>query len=130
MSAGSAASATWPADVIHVNEDGWVLINRGSQHGITVGLGLLVVGQGVHELRNLFASEGEDGIDTPHRLKPDGFSVQRRSLRHDSPKGLPSPFYVPGGILVAVEEQATARADMRPHAQGLLDPFGTARAVR
>lgn len=61
MSAGTSAAATWPADVIHVNEDGWVLINRGRQHGITVGLGLLVVGQGVRELRNLFAGENGDG---------------------------------------------------------------------
>lgn len=57
MSAGSLGAATWPADVIHVNEDGWVLINRGSRHGISVGLGVLVVGQGVRELRNLFAGE-------------------------------------------------------------------------
>ena len=60
MSAGSSATATWPADVIHVNEDGWVLINRGSRHGIVVGQGLLVVGQGVRELRNLFAGESGD----------------------------------------------------------------------
>lgn len=30
-------------------------------------------------------------LDTPHRLKPDGFSVHRRSYRHHSPKGLLSP---------------------------------------
>ncbi len=47
--------ALWPADIIHVNEDGWVLINRGSRHGVAVGLHLLVVGTGVRELRDLFA---------------------------------------------------------------------------
>src|SRR6185437_5921898 len=47
--------ALWPADVIHVNEDGWVLINRGSRHGVAVGLHLLVVGTGVRDLRDLFA---------------------------------------------------------------------------
>lgn len=59
MTAGnaSASAATWPADVIHVNEDGWVLLNRGRRHGITAGLDVLVVGQSVRELRNLFASE-------------------------------------------------------------------------
>lgn len=61
MSAGSSAAATWPADVIHVNEDGWVLINRGSRHGIVVGQGLLVVGQSVRELRNLFAGASDTG---------------------------------------------------------------------
>jgi hypothetical protein len=44
----------WPADVIHVNEDGWVLINRGQVHGVATGLRLFVVGSGVRELRDLF----------------------------------------------------------------------------
>lgn len=57
MTAGSAGMAIWPADVIHVNEDGWILINRGRRHGIPLGLDVLVVGQGVRELRNLFAGE-------------------------------------------------------------------------
>jgi hypothetical protein len=52
-------NSDWPADVIHVNEDGWVLINRGTQHGIPVGLRLLVVGAGMRELRDLFAGGGE-----------------------------------------------------------------------
>jgi hypothetical protein len=54
-------SATWPADVIHVNEDGWVLINRGRAHGVAPGLRLFVVGAGARELRDLFAS----GADAP-----------------------------------------------------------------
>lgn len=54
----AGAGATWPADVIHVNEDGWVLINRGREHGVMPGLRLLVVGQGIRELRDIFAGEG------------------------------------------------------------------------
>src|SRR5690349_3781492 len=71
MTAGNASAATWPADVIHVNEDGWVLLNRGRRHGITVGLDVLVVGQGVRELHNLFASEdaSADQQDLPVVLR-------------------------------------------------------------
>ena len=57
---GTGIAATWPADIIHVNEDGWVLINRGSQHGGQPGLRLLVVGQGIRELRDLFAPGSEN----------------------------------------------------------------------
>ncbi len=57
MSSGTGSGGIWPADVIHVNEDGWVLINRGQQHGVPVGLRLLVVGAGARELRDLFANE-------------------------------------------------------------------------
>jgi hypothetical protein len=61
--AGGTGTGTWPADVIHVNEDGWVLINRGQRAGVFAGLQLLVVGSGVRALRNLFAS-GSDGGST------------------------------------------------------------------
>lgn len=54
-----ATPPTWPADVVHVNEDGWVLINRGQAHGVAPGQRLFVVGTGVRELRDLFA--GGDG---------------------------------------------------------------------
>jgi hypothetical protein len=54
MSQGIGGTATWPADIIHVNEDGWVLINRGRAHGVLPGLRLLVVGSGIRELRDLF----------------------------------------------------------------------------
>jgi hypothetical protein len=56
---GASTSQGWPADVIHVNEDGWVLINRGRAHGVAQGLRLLVVGSGTRELRDVFA--GNDG---------------------------------------------------------------------
>jgi len=72
MGASTGPADIWPADVIHVNEDGWVLINRGGRHGIPVGLRLLAVGQGTRELADLFApgaqparaAEGiaEDGV--------------------------------------------------------------------
>jgi hypothetical protein len=58
VSISPTAGGLWPADVIHVNEDGWVLINRGSQHGVILGLRLLVVGTGTRELLNLFPPEG------------------------------------------------------------------------
>jgi len=50
----------WPADIIHVNEDGWVLVNRGRQQGVVPGLRLLGVGQGVRDLRDLFAEGAAD----------------------------------------------------------------------
>ncbi len=57
----NGATPIWPADVIHVNEDGWVLINRGLTQGVVVGQRLLVVGPSVRALRNIFATHG----DTP-----------------------------------------------------------------
>jgi hypothetical protein len=56
----SETGRMWPADVIHVNEDGWVLVNRGRNHGVTPGLRLLVVGTGIRELRDLFS--GGEGM--------------------------------------------------------------------
>jgi hypothetical protein len=72
MSDKLGPAVTWPADVIHVNEDGWVLINRGARHGVPAGLRLLVVGAGARELRDLFpagatdaqAAQGEEGGTT------------------------------------------------------------------
>src|SRR5258708_38670202 len=55
--------AAWPADVIHVNEDGWVLLNRGRRHGVSAGLRRLAVGPGIRELRDLYAAEAAG--DTP-----------------------------------------------------------------
>jgi hypothetical protein len=56
--------ATWPADIVHVNEDGWVLINRGRRHGVPAGMRLLVIGAGTREIGDLFA-QGLDEADTP-----------------------------------------------------------------
>lgn len=60
MSEGVGGTATWPADIIHVNEDGWVLINRGRAHGVLPGLRLLVVGSGIRELRDLFPAASRE----------------------------------------------------------------------
>lgn len=60
MSETSSARPSWPADIIHVNEDGWVLINRGRLHGVAQGLQLLVVGQGIRDLHDLFAANEGD----------------------------------------------------------------------
>lgn len=51
------ASALWPACIIHVNEDGWVLINRGTRHGVAAGLRLLVVASGTRELLDLYRAQ-------------------------------------------------------------------------
>jgi hypothetical protein len=56
----NSGAATWPADVIHVNEDGWLLINRGAQQGVPVGMRLLVVGAGTRTLRDLFPAGAQN----------------------------------------------------------------------
>jgi hypothetical protein len=63
MTSSAGPVATWPADVIHVNEDGWVLINRGTQHGVPVGLRLVVIGAGARELRDLFPAAATPPAD-------------------------------------------------------------------
>lgn len=63
--AGASGTPTWPADIIHVNEDGWVLVNRGRMHGVVPGLRLLVVGQGIRDLYNLFAQTSDDVAEEP-----------------------------------------------------------------
>ncbi|MGZ3638970.1 MAG: hypothetical protein ACXWQR_20025 [Ktedonobacterales bacterium] len=60
-----SVTPTWPADIIHVNEDGWVLVNRGRKHGIVLGLRLLVVGQGIRELRDLYPQADDSASDQP-----------------------------------------------------------------
>lgn len=55
MASAAEVAQSWPAQVIHVNEDGWVLINRGTRHGAAPGLRLIVVGAEVRELRDLYA---------------------------------------------------------------------------
>ncbi len=68
MNTSQPASAPWPADVIHVNEDGWVLVNRGSRDGVAVGLRLLVAGTGIRDLHDLFASDAS-AEDQPPALR-------------------------------------------------------------
>lgn len=66
--ASGSGTSIWPADIIHVNEDGWVLINRGRVHGVVPGLRLLVAGQGIRELRDLYA-QASDGVDGAPALR-------------------------------------------------------------
>ena len=62
------------------------------------------------------------GLTLP-TAKAGGFSVHRRSLRHDSAKGLPGPLDIPRRVLVSIEHEATLGTDMGAHAQR----FGNAR---
>jgi hypothetical protein len=77
VSTSQPTSALWPADVIHVNEDGWVLINRGSRHGVAVGLRLLVVGTGVRDLRDLFAPDAPDSSAAAADTQPPVLRIRR-----------------------------------------------------
>src|SRR5215471_19095735 len=67
-------------------------------------------------------------IDTPP-AEAGRCSVPRRSLRHDSPKGLPGPLDVSGRMLVAVQHQSTAWADMGAHRETRAHALPTARTV-
>ncbi len=71
------AGATWPADVIHVNEDGWVLVNRGRSLGVVLGLRLLVVGSGIRELRDLFFAEDNGNGSASDREQPVALRIRR-----------------------------------------------------
>jgi hypothetical protein len=52
------------------------------------------------------------GVDTPHGLKPDGFSVLRGGLRHRSLKAWPQPLSIRGGVVIAVQAGSTVWAGM------------------
>lgn len=69
MAREPGAAHGWPADVIHVNEDGWVLVNRGRTAGVVPGMRLLVVGSGTRELRDLFAPAATEGVEAPPVLR-------------------------------------------------------------
>ena len=58
----------------------------------------------------LYEAALEEILDTPHGLKPDGCSVLRRSQRHASPKALPKPLYVLGGVMIAMQACSAVRA--------------------
>jgi hypothetical protein len=59
MTSTADTAPIWPAHVIHVKEDGWVLVNRGTSHGVAPGLRLIVVGAELRELRDLYAQPAE-----------------------------------------------------------------------
>src|SRR6185312_13332151 len=65
-------------------------------------------------------------FDTPP-LKSGRFLVLRGGLRHLSPKGLPGPLYVPGGVVVTMQARSAFGARMPADGQALLDHQATAR---
>src|SRR5260221_498972 len=67
--------------------------------------------------------------DTPHGLKPGGFSVHHPRHRRDSPKALSAPLDVSGRVLIAVQDQSAVRTDMGAHREALLDTLPTAATV-
>ena len=75
MNAGSELASLWPADVIHVNEDGWVLINRGGKHRVAPGLRLMVVGSSIRDLHDLYAPGADQ--DTPAEELPVALRLRR-----------------------------------------------------
>jgi hypothetical protein len=59
--------------------------------------------------------------DTPRGLQPGEFSVHRPSQRWDSPKALPAPVHVSGGMVVPVELRPSVRAGAPADAQAFVD---------
>src|SRR5215471_10567047 len=66
-------------------------------------------------------------IDTPHGLKPDGFSVPRRGQRHASPKALPKPLYVPCRVVVSMQAHSAVWTATPADRQAFGDQHATAR---
>jgi hypothetical protein len=96
MAVTDNAGRGWPASVIHVNEDGWVLINRGRNADVISGMRLLVVGSGTREMRDLFAPGTGDGGEAPLALR------LRRTYE------LLEVVYVEDGCAIAVAARASA----------------------
>src|SRR5260221_13041065 len=67
--------------------------------------------------------------DTPHGLKPGGFSVHHPRQRRDSPKALSAPLDISGHVLIAVQYQSAGRTDMGAHPEALLDTRPPAATV-
>ena len=99
--------------VIHVNEDGWVVINRGAEHGVSDGLRFAVLGERTpRQIRDLFASgEGAEPPANPVVLRADTayellrvILVERQCCVAISdrvpPERTPQPFAGPQGELL------------------------------
>lgn len=99
--------------VIHVNEDGWVVINRGAQHGVSDGLRFAVLGErNPRQIRDPFPTrEGADTPDRPVVLRADtAYEVLRVILVERQccvaisdrvpPERTPQPFLGPQGELL------------------------------
>jgi hypothetical protein len=99
--------------VIHVNEDGWVVINRGAQDGVSNGLRFAVLGERqARQIRNLFPSGAASGTSArPVVLRADTayellrvILVERQCCVAISdrvpPERTPQPFLGPQGELL------------------------------
>jgi hypothetical protein len=99
--------------VIHVNEDGWVVINRGAEHGVSDGLRFAVLGERTpRQIRDLFAAgEGAEQPANPVVLRADTayellrvILVERQCCIAISdrvpPERTPQPFVGPQGELL------------------------------
>lgn len=99
--------------VIHVNEDGWVVINRGAQDGVSDGQRFAVLGErNPRQIRDPFPTrEGADAPDRPVVLRADtAYEVLRVILVERQccvaisdrvpPERTPQPFLGPQGELL------------------------------
>ncbi|HEY7355458.1 MAG TPA: hypothetical protein VH590_03295 [Ktedonobacterales bacterium] len=99
--------------VIHVNEDGWVVINRGAEHGVSDGLRFAVLGERTpRQIRDLFAAgEGAEKPASSVVLRADTayellrvILVERQCCVAISdrvpPERTPQPFVGPQGELL------------------------------
>jgi hypothetical protein len=99
--------------VIHVNEDGWVVINRGAQDGVSDGMRFAVLGErNARQIRNLFpAGETADKAARPVVLRADtAYELLRVILVERAccvaisdrvpPERTPQPFLGPQGELL------------------------------
>src|SRR5579871_3420312 len=99
--------------VIHVNEDGWVVINRGAQDGVSDGMRFAVLGErNARQIRNLFpAGETADKTTRPVVLRADtAYELLRVILVERAccvaisdrvpPERTPQPFLGPQGELL------------------------------
>jgi uncharacterized membrane protein len=65
-------------------------------------------------------------LDTPP-AEARRFSVLRRSLRHGSPKALPKPLYILGGVVVPMQACSAVRAGVPTDGQAFRDDHAAAR---
>jgi hypothetical protein len=99
--------------VIHVNEDGWVVINRGAQDGVSDGMRFVVLGErNARQIRNLFPfGDTADKAARPVVLRADtAYELLRVILVERAccvaisdrvpPERTPQPFLGPQGELL------------------------------
>ncbi len=121
--------------VIHVNEDGWVVINRGAQDGVSDGLRFAVLGErNARQIRNLFpAGDAADKDARPVVLRADtAYELLRVILVERAccvaisdrvpPERTPQPFLGPQGeLLIYTPPSADWRYDALDLEEGSAD---------